>query len=74
MKILREYDKSGPKIKGNFTQLQEVLFNIIDNSFDAIVQRQNDLMEPNFLGRLEVYVNREDDHVEFVFCDNRIGV
>ena len=46
LKIIRNYDVANmPKVKGNFTQLQEVFFNLIDNGYDAMMQRKNEMKE-----------------------------
>lgn len=74
MKIIREYDKDGPKIKGNFTQLQEVFFNMIDNAFDAMMQRKNEQKEPGFQPTLRIQTHLQDDRILVKFLDNGIGV
>ena len=74
MDIIRNFDHQIPKIHGNFTQLQEVFFNIIDNSYDAIMQRVSDLKEKDFKGQLEVSTNRKGKNLEIVIRDNGIGV
>ena len=54
LKIIRDYDVATiPKIKGNFTQLQEVFFNLIDNGYDAMMQRKNEAKEPALSADLE---------------------
>ena len=75
LKIVREYDPANiPKIKGNFTQLQEVFFNLIDNGYDAMMQRKNEKKEPGFQPTLIVRVIKEGDFVQIVFEDNGMGV
>ena len=75
LKIVREYDLATmPKIKGNFTHLQEVFFNLIDNGYDAMMQRKNEKQEPGYQPTLIVRVLREDGHAEIIFEDNGIGV
>jgi signal transduction histidine kinase len=74
MKILREYDKNGPKIKGNFTQLQEVFFNMIDNAYDAMMQRKNEQKEAGFQPTLRIQTRVEGDRIFIKFLDNGIGV
>jgi len=75
LKIVREYDLATmPKVKGNYTQLQEVFFNLIDNGYDAMMQRKNEKKEPGFQATLIVRVLREDHTVQIVFEDNGIGV
>jgi signal transduction histidine kinase len=75
MKIIRGYDVSViPKVKGNFTQLQEVFFNLIDNGYDAMMQRKNELKETSYVPALTVKVFEEDGWVKIIFEDNGMGV
>ncbi len=74
-KILKDYDpQSIPQVRGNFTQLQEVFFNLIDNAYDATVQRKTELKEEAYVGTVRVDVKEVDGLVEIVFSDNGIGV
>ncbi len=73
--IVREYDSTLiPKVRGNFTQLQEVMFNIIDNAYDAMMQRKNEFNEPNYQPTLSVAVIDEGDTVQIIFKDNGVGI
>jgi signal transduction histidine kinase len=63
-----------PKIKGNFTQLQEVLFNIIDNSYEAMTQRKTEMKEEGFKLVLQISAQVKEQKVEVVIRDNGIGV
>ncbi len=76
LKVVRMFDPlTAPKIRGNFTQLQEVFFNLIDNGYDAMMQRKTELKEPGFVPTLKVYVNAlEGNQVELIFEDNGAGV
>jgi len=75
LKIIRDYDLATiPKIKGNFTQLQEVFFNLIDNGYDAMMQRKNEKKEPGFQPTLKVRVLKEDGYAQVIFEDNGMGV
>jgi len=75
LKIIRDYDAVHiPKIKGNFTQLQEVFFNLIDNGYDAMMQRKNEKKEPDYQPTLTVRVLKEDGFVQIILEDNGIGV
>ena len=38
--IERNYPKEETNLKANFTQLQEVFFNLIDNAYDAMNERK----------------------------------
>ena len=61
-------------IKGNFTQLQEVFFNIIDNSYDAIMQRQTEMNEEGFKGILEISAEIFGGDIKIHIHDNGMGV
>ena len=75
LKIVRDYDPAAmPKIKGNFTQLQEVFFNLIDNGYDAMMQRKHEKKEEGYQPTLIVRVYKQDDHAQIVFEDNGMGV
>jgi len=74
MSIVRSFSDDIPLIKGNFTQLQEVFFNIIDNAYDAVMQRKTELKEPEFKAQLEISVNPIDQKLEILIEDNGIGV
>jgi signal transduction histidine kinase len=73
--VIREYDPAAiPKIRANFTQIQEVFFNLIDNAYDATVQRRHELGESGYAGRVTVRVRESEGFVEIVFSDNGMGV
>jgi C4-dicarboxylate-specific signal transduction histidine kinase len=72
--IVRNFNHSTPKIRGNFTQLQEVLFNIIDNAYDAMMQRKAELAEEGYKGRLEITATDQGRNLEILITDNGIGV
>lgn len=72
--VVRKYNTLTPKIKGNFTQLQEVFFNLIDNAYDAMMQRKNDIKEPGYLPTLEISAVPVNNKLEVVIQDNGIGV
>lgn len=73
--IVREYDSTLiPKVRGNFTQLQEVMFNIIDNAYDAMMQRKNEFNEENYQPTLSVAVVDQGDTVQIIFKDNGVGI
>jgi len=75
LKIIRDYDPASiPKIKGNFTQLQEVFFNLIDNGYDAMMQRKNEKNEPGYQPTLIVRIFKEDNYAQVIFDDNGMGV
>jgi len=73
--FLRNFNGKIPRIRGNFTQLQEVLFNIIDNSYDAIVQRKEELKEDGFRGQIEFTADTfGTKQLEITVKDNGMGV
>jgi len=75
LKIIRDYDPASiPKIKANSTQLQEVFFNLIDNGYDAMIQRKNEKKEPGYQPTLIVRVLKEDGYAQIIFEDNGMGV
>lgn len=74
MNIVRNFNGRLPNIKGNFTQLQEVFFNIIDNAYDAMMQRKTELKEAGYRARLEISAGRKDHALEVLIRDNGIGV
>ncbi|MCA9399414.1 MAG: GAF domain-containing sensor histidine kinase [Candidatus Omnitrophica bacterium] len=74
IEIIKQYAKSVPKIKGNFTQLQEVFFNIIDNSYDAMMQRKEELKEKDFKGIITIDAKQRLKDIEITLEDNGIGV
>ena len=75
LKIVREYDLATiPKVKGNFTQLQEVFFNLIDNGYDAMMQRKDEVKDSSYQPTLIVRVTQEENFAEIIFEDNGMGV
>ncbi len=75
MSLVRKYDiNTLPKVKGNSTQLQEVFFNLIDNGYDAMMQRKNDLKEEGYHPILNIYAKIQGENLEMIFEDNGIGV
>lgn len=72
--IVRDYPKDTPKIKGNLTQLQEVFFNLIDNAYDATVERKDILKEDKYRGRIRVSAVTKDTKLEITIEDNGMGV
>src|SRR3989338_6469953 len=74
MIVLREYANNLPKIKGNFTQLQEVFFNIVDNAYDAMMQRKEELKEPGYQANLEISAGALNGNLQILIRDNGMGV
>ena len=63
-----------PKLRGNLTQLQEVFFNMFDNAYDAIKERQVSLKEDGYKGKIEVVASLDDGNLKVVVSDNGMGV
>ncbi len=74
LRIIKDYPLDLPKIKGNFTQLQEVFFNLIDNANDAMMQRKTEKKEPDYVPQFQITASVESNHLEIHVIDNGIGV
>lgn len=72
--IARNFNGAIAKIHGNFTQLQEVFFNMIDNSYDAMMQRKEEMKEHGYRGRLEISTQEDGKNLEIFLKDNGMGV
>lgn len=73
--IVRDYTKELPAIQGNLVQLQEVFFNLIDNAYDAMMERKTTLQEPGYRGKLVISAREnEGGAIEIRVTDNGIGV
>jgi signal transduction histidine kinase len=72
--LIRDYPQDTPKIKANQVQMQEVFFNLIDNGYDAIVERRNTLKEPDYRGKITFSVKTKDNILEITVQDNGMGV
>ena len=55
-------------------QLQEVFFNLVDNAYDAIMQRKTELKEPGYQGKLHISARKTDSSIEISVLDNGAGV
>ncbi|MFH1577691.1 MAG: ATP-binding protein, partial [Candidatus Omnitrophota bacterium] len=75
IELVRDYPSGTPKIKANLAQLQEVFFNLIDNAYDAIVERRQDLKEAGYRGKITISCAQPvNSFLEIIFGDNGIGV
>ncbi len=73
--IIRDYPKDIPKVKGNLTQLQEVFFNLIDNAYDAAMERKQAFKEPGYRARIKITTEYNNNGVlKIDLEDNGIGV
>ncbi|MBF0477862.1 MAG: GAF domain-containing protein [Candidatus Omnitrophica bacterium] len=68
------WHEANPKIYGNYTQLQEVFFNVMDNAYDAMMQRKNFLNEEGFSPKIEIETSFKDEETHIFFRDNGMGV
>ncbi len=71
--IVRDFNTI-PKIKGNMTQLEEVFFNLIDNAYDAMVERRTLLKEEGYRGKITVSAIPRNGNLEITVQDNGLGV
>jgi len=75
MKFAREYKADLPKIKGNFTQLQEVFFNLIDNAYDAMMQKKHEIKDKTYEPMIRVFATHpKSGTIEIIVEDNGIGI
>ncbi len=72
--IVKDYDKKISVVNGNFTQLQEVMFNIIDNAYDAIMQRKTEKKEKDYKGKIQISTRKIGSLLEISILDNGIGI
>ncbi len=72
--VQRRFEDDVPKIKGNFTQLQEAFFNMIDNAYDAMIQKENELKDPACKPTLIISARRKGKNIEIILNDNGMGV
>ncbi len=73
--ISHEYPSDLPKIHGNFTQLQEVFFNLIDNAYDAMMQRRTELQENAYAPTIRIKASGgSNGHLTIIVEDNGIGI
>lgn len=72
--VKRRFESTLPPIRGNFTQLQEVFFNLIDNAYDAMMQRKDEMSEEGYQATLEILARKVGDKMEILIQDNGMGV
>ncbi len=73
--ICHDYPADLPKIRGNFTQLQEVFFNLIDNAYDAMMQRKSELKEADYVPTIKFTSSGgSHGHLNVTVEDNGIGI
>jgi signal transduction histidine kinase len=74
IEMTRSIPEDLPDLKGNFVQIQEVLFNLIDNAYDAMMSRKFEMGEPGYQPVLNVAARAEGRSVIITFQDNGTGV
>ncbi|MDP2959886.1 MAG: response regulator, partial [candidate division Zixibacteria bacterium] len=67
LKIIKELDPKLPKTMGDFHQLQQVFLNIINNAFQAMLEKSKE-------GRLVVRTKRIEDMILLEFTDTGPGI
>lgn len=72
--IVKDYPQDVPALHGNTTQLQEVFFNIIDNAYDAIMQKRAEIPDENFKGKINISTRLTEKYLEINVQDNGMGV
>jgi len=74
IKFSQNIPENLPKLRGNLTQLQEVFFNLFDNAYDAIKERQVSAKEEGYRGKIDVAASLEDGNLRVLVSDNGMGV
>ncbi len=72
--LIKDFKDDLPPVKGNFTQLQEAFFNMIDNAYDAMMQRRDELKEPGYRPKLIISAAKKGKNLEILIKDNGMGV
>jgi signal transduction histidine kinase len=72
--LVRDIPSNLPCLNANIVQLQEVFFNLIDNAYDAIKERQIYLNEEGYRGRIEISAMSDQTCIHVNVQDNGIGI
>jgi len=72
--IKKDIPEDLPFLRCNLTQLQEVFFNLIDNAYDAIKEKESILKDPAYKGTIELSAFQKNGSVHIIFKDNGAGV
>ena len=72
--FVRDVPKNLPSLNANVVQLQEVFFNLIDNAYDAIKERQTILNETDYRGRIEISAMSDQASLHINVQDNGMGI
>lgn len=75
MDIVRRYDPAlTPRVNGNFSRLQEVFFNLINNAYDATLLRKATGADLRYVPELVIHAESVSGRLHLVFTDNGIGI
>lgn len=74
IEVRRAFPKDLPKVYGSFTQLQEVFFNVIDNAYDAMIQRKEELDEEGYKPAIRFSAATDKKSLVVFIEDNGMGV
>ncbi|MEW5894351.1 MAG: ATP-binding protein [Candidatus Omnitrophota bacterium] len=75
MDLITDFPRGLPKIKGNFTELQEVFFNLFDNAYDAMMQRKEELKEEGYRPTIKITAElHAPKWIHILIRDNGIGI
>ncbi len=72
--LIRDIPSGLPHFNANIIQLQEVFFNLIDNAYDAIKERQAIFNEEGYKGRIEISAMSDKTSLHISVQDNGIGI
>ena len=80
IKLLKELDRDVEirfennevfNLISDYEQLSRVFLNLIKNSIESISEKKQ--IEPNFIGKIDIALNDNDDYIEFIIIDNGKG-
>jgi len=75
MDLVQNFPSNLPRIQGNFTELQEVFFNLFDNAYDAMMQRKEELQEEGYRPTIEISAEpRGSRWLNIILKDNGMGI
>lgn len=75
MDLVQNFPPNLPRIQGNFTELQEVFFNLFDNAYDAMMQRKEELQEEGYRPTIEISAEpRGSRWLNIILKDNGMGI
>ena len=63
-----------PAVRGNFAQLQEVFFNMVDNAYDAMMEKKNAGFDAAYEPRMSFEALPEGDMLHVTVLDNGMGI